>query len=128
MITHKDGTLPTYPAIFVFGSNLAGRHGAGAAKVAYNRFGAIYGVGQGHTGNAYAIPTKDQNLRTLSLDVIQNEIHVFLEYANNHNDSRFFITRIGCGLAGFRDNDIAPRFICASENCDFPEEWSVFLK
>lgn len=60
---HIDGTLPTGDAIFVFGSNLAGRHGKGAALIARQRFGAVYGVGEGFTGNAYAIPTKDQNLR-----------------------------------------------------------------
>ena len=124
---HKDGTLPNYPAIFVFGSNLAGRHGAGAAKVARLHFGAEYGVGQGRTGNTYAIATKHANLSTLSLEDVWDGVDCFLEYAKGHPQLRFFVTRIGCGLAGFADADIAPLFRGAPSTCDFPEEWEEFL-
>lgn len=127
MMAHKDRTIPNYPAIFVFGSNLAGRHGAGAAKVARLRFGAEYGVGQGRTGNAYAIATKNANLCTLSLEDVQYGVECFLEYAKAYPDLRFFVTRIGCGLAGLADVDIAPMFRGAPDNCDFPEEWEAFL-
>lgn len=74
MITHKDHTTPKYPAIFVFGSNLAGRHGAGAAKIARSLFGAELGVGQRRTGNAYAIAAKDANLCTLTLDDVRSGV------------------------------------------------------
>ncbi len=126
-ITHKDHTIPKYPAIFVFGSNLAGRHGAGAAKTARSRFGAELGIGQGRTGNAYAIATKNANLCTLSLDDVRYGVDGFLAYAKAHPELRFFVTRVGCGLAGFADADIAPMFRGATENCDFPEEWEGFL-
>ena len=127
MMAHKDHTTPKYPAIFVFGSNLAGRHGAGAAKVAHLRFGAEYGVGQGRTGNAYAIATKNANLCVLSVEDVRYGVDCFLEYAKGHPELQFFVTRVGCGLAGFADADIAPMFRGAPDNCDFPEEWEGFL-
>jgi hypothetical protein len=127
MITHKDHTTPKYPAIFVFGSNLAGRHGAGAAKIARSRFGAEFGVGQGRTGDAYAIATKNANLCTLTIDDVRYGVDGFLEYARAHLELRFFVTRVGCGLAGLADADIAPMFRGAPDNCDFPEEWEKFL-
>ncbi|MHB1642168.1 MAG: A1S_2505 family phage non-structural protein [Acidithiobacillus sp.] len=127
MMAHKDHTTPKVPAIFVFGSNLAGRHGAGAAKVARLRFGAEYGVGQGRTGNAYAIATKNANLCVLSVEDVRYGVDCFLEYAKGHPELQFFVTRVGCGLAGFADADIAPMFRGAPDNCDFPEEWEAFL-
>lgn len=127
MIIHKDGTLPTDSSIFVFGSNLAGRHGAGAAKIARLQFGAVYGIGKGITGSSYAIPTKDSRLVVLSLEEIRVHITEFLTYASAHQEVQFFITRIGCGLAGFDNADIAPLFCGATDNCSFPEEWIEFL-
>lgn len=127
MRTHKDHTVPKYPAIFVFGSNLAGRHGAGAALTASNRFGANYGVGQGRTGNAYAIATKNANLCTLTIEDVRYGVEEFLKYARAHPELWFFITRVGCGLAGFADAEIAPMFRGAPDNCDFPEGWVEFL-
>ncbi|MBU2741856.1 hypothetical protein HAQ01_05075 [Acidithiobacillus thiooxidans] len=127
MITHKDGTLPTSPAIFVFGSNLAGRHGAGAAKIARLRFGAVPGVGRGRTGDAYAIPTKNAHLGVLSLEEVRRGVNDFLRYAKDHQELRFFVTRVGCGLAGFTNQEIAPMFREATENCYFPEEWGEFF-
>jgi hypothetical protein len=94
--------------IFVFGSNLAGRHGAGAAKYAYERYGAEYGIGFGKTGCAYAIPTKDQNLKTLPLDKIEHYIKNFISYAYANPDDEFLLTPIGCGLAGYRRDQIKP--------------------
>ncbi len=111
------------PWVFVFGSNLAGRHGKGAALFARQERGAIYGVGQGRTGNAYAIPTKDTNLRTLPLSEIARYVAVFLDYARRNPDLTFEVTRIGCGLAGYTDSDIAPMFADAPENCQLPREW-----
>jgi len=132
---HRDGTLPQCGEIFVFGSNLAGRHGAGSAKVAAERFGAIYGIGRGRMGQSYAIPTKDgrngQNLASpqavLPLSVIHDEVARFIEYAKANPHETFFIVRIGCQLAGYSDKDIAPMFKEAPENCSFPEEWRPWL-
>ena len=109
--------------IFVFGSNLAGRHGKGAALHARKHYGAVYGVGNGRTGNAYAIPTKDQQLRTLPLFAIQPCVRAFLSYAREHPELTFQVTRIGCGLAGYTDIQIAPLFKGAPDNCLMPYEW-----
>ena len=101
--------------IFVFGSNLAGRHGAGAALDAKKRWGAIYGRGEGLQGQSYALPTKDatpwpDRPKTLSLEIIREKIVDFLEFAQLRSDLTFRMTRIGCGLAGFKDHEIAPMF------------------
>ena len=109
--------------IFVFGSNLAGRHGKGAALYARTHYGAEYGVGRGKTGCSYAIPTKDEQLRVLPLSLIQQYVEHFIEYANQHQEHTFQVTRIGCGLAGYQDHQIAPMFKGAPSNCDLPEEW-----
>ena len=94
--------------IFVFGSNLAGRHGAGAARYAMEHHGAKYGVGIGRTGMAYALPTKDHALNTLSLFSIEKSIQEFIGYAEDNPDDEFLLTPIGCGLAGYRRDQIKP--------------------
>jgi hypothetical protein len=109
--------------IFVFGSNLAGRHGMGAALDARVQHGAQYGVGVGRTGDSYAIPTKDEVLRTLPLTRIAGYVSDFLEYARTNPDLKFQVTRIGCGLAGYHDKDIAPMFKDAPDNCELPYGW-----
>lgn len=116
------------PDIFVFGSNLAGRHGAGAALFARTYNGAIYGQGVGPQGYSYAIPTKDALLQTLPLATIQTYILGFIEYAKQHSDITFYVTRIGCGLAGYKDQDIAPMFKGYPSNCTMPAEWDLWLK
>ena len=113
-------------AIFVFGSNLAGRHGKGAALYAMQNHAAEYGIGVGRTGNAYAIPTKDRNLNTLPLTQIHEHVEDFLFYAERHPELTFKVTRIGCGLAGYTDTDIAPMFANAPANCLLPDEWKKF--
>lgn len=110
--------------IFVFGSNLAGRHGKGAALTAKLDFGAKYGVGIGRTGNAYAIPTKGYRLETLPLYVIIQHVYNFIEYALDNPDLEFFVTRVGCGLAGYKDDEIAPMFKNCPSNCKLPKEWN----
>lgn len=117
--------MPTIqpPAIFVFGSNLGGRHGAGAALEARRKHGAIYGVGTGRQGNAYAIPTKDIGLATLPLASIRGFVEGFIVYARGHPELQFLVTRVGCGLAGYRDSDIAPFFAGAPSNCALPAGW-----
>lgn len=91
--------------IFVFGSNLEGRHGGGAARVAYNKFGAISGVGVGLQGNSYAIPTMHGGI-----EAIKPYVDEFASFVENHPELTFYVTRIGCGIAGFDDKDIAPLF------------------
>ena len=123
---HADGTLPQNGEVWVFGSNLAGVHGAGAAKVALERFGAEYGFGIGRVNDTYAIPKKGIALEVLSIDQITPHIRVFLDYART-SKRQFFVTRIGCGLAGYADADIAPLFKGAPANCSFANEWKEFL-
>lgn len=109
--------------IFVFGSNLAGRHGKGAALTAYKNHGAKYGQGIGRQGNSYAIPTKDQNLKTLALPMIRRYVLDFITYAIEHPEEKFFVTKVGCGLAGYKERDMAPMFKDAPNNCQLPEGW-----
>lgn len=111
------------PLVFVFGSNLAGRHGRGAALHARQHFGAVYGQGVGRQGNSYAIPTKDYGIKTLPLDRIRPYVADFLEYARRHPSLTFQVTRIGCGLAGYTDEEIAPMFSGAPNNCILPDGW-----
>jgi hypothetical protein len=126
---HKDGTLPHVgDGIFVFGSNLAGVHGAGAARVAAELFDAKDGEGEGETGGAYAIPTKGFSVEPLSLAAIAYHIARFIDYAVIRPGNTFFVTRVGCGLAGFTDAQIAPLFKDAPLNCNFAEEWREFLE
>ena len=91
--------------IFVFGSNLNGLHGAGAAKFAMENYGAIWGEGIGRTGNSYAIPTMNH------FEIIKTHAAVFLDYAIHHPNLQFNLTHIGCGIAGYNwDRDIRPLF------------------
>ena len=113
--------------IFVFGSNLAGRHGRGAALFARRHYGAVYGQGTGRTGNAYAIPTKDGNLHVLSIEEIRSHVTSFVEYATAHPELTFKLTRVGCGLAGYKDSQIAPLFKGIPTNVLAPDEWIQFL-
>jgi hypothetical protein len=112
--------------IFVFGSNLVGIHGAGAALTAREKYGAIIGIGEGRTGNAYAIPTKispTRATRQRSLESIQVSVTRFLEYARTYSEDRFLVTQVGCGLAGYTHAEMAPMFAGASSNVILPKEW-----
>lgn len=110
-------------SIFVFGSNLAGRHGKGAALCARKEYGAIYGQGEGRQGESYAIPTKGYHLETLPLSHIGESVGRFLIYAASQPATSFTVTRIGCGLARYTDTDIAPMFRNAPPNCILPPGW-----
>lgn len=116
--------------IFVFGSNLAGRHGKGAALTAYERYGARKGVGVGFTGRSYGIPTKTGDLKILSLDQIKKHIDVFRGACETCEmddlNCWFYVTPIGTGLAGYKDEEIAPLFE-ATPRCWFPEQWRPYL-
>ena len=111
--------------IFVFGSNLAGIHGKGAALTAKQKYGAIQGQGWGLQGNSFAIPTKDRNIKTLPLHTIKPYIDAFYLYAQNKPNRKFFVTAIGCGLAGYRHEEIAPMFLKFKDlkNVRLPPEW-----
>lgn len=109
--------------IFVFGSNLAGRHGKGAARDALRLHGAVWGRAIGRQGNSYAIPTKSIDIKPLYLSMIAVFVGDFLEYARGRPELVFNVTRIGCGLAGYKDEQIAPMFAGAPDNCHLPDGW-----
>lgn len=125
-ITPENITELKENEIFVFGSNLIGRHGAGAALLA-RKWGAKIGYGRGPKGKTYAIPTKDGKLQTLPLEHIQYHVHRFINYAKINRENVFLVTQIGCGLAGYSPEEIAPLFSLAVgiENISLP---ACFLK
>ena len=106
--------------IFVFGSNLRGMHGGGAAYAAYRKFGAIMGQGVGLQGQSYAIPTMQGGVET-----IKPYVDDFIEFAKTRPELTFQVTRIGCGIAGFMDEEISPLFEKAHdvENIVLPDGW-----
>ena len=130
MRTYKDILRPDYTPerftelkadeVFVFGSNLAGMHGGGAAYVAFQKFGAVMGCGVGLRGQSYAIPTMQGGVET-----IKPYVDEFITFAKSRPDLFFYVTRIGCGIAGFRDRDIAPLFKDAAgvENICLPKSF-----
>lgn len=113
--------------IFVFGSNLAGRHGKGAALYAKKHHGAIQGQGEGLQDRSYGIPTKDEKVKTLPLERIQGYISIFIAFAKDHPELTFRLTPIGCGLAGYSPEQIAPMFHGATNNIVIPLEFSALL-
>ena len=106
--------------IFVFGSNMSGMHGGGAARLAYDRFGAIWGQGVGIQGQSYGIPTMQGGIET-----IKPYVDEFIEFAKQHPEYKFLVTKIGCGIAGFSEKEIAPLFKDAIkvENIILPKEF-----
>ena len=106
--------------IFVFGSNLAGAHAGGAACLANQKFGAIWGQGVGLQGNSYAIPTMQGGIET-----IKPYVDEFIEFAKSHPELTFYVTKIGCGIAGFKEEEIAPLFKKAINipNIRLPEDF-----
>lgn len=106
--------------IFVFGSNLRGMHAGGAAYAAYRKFGAVMGQGVGLQGQSYAIPTMQGGVET-----IKPYVDDFIDFARQHPELTFLVTRIGCGIAGFRDEEIAPLFAEAHQlsNVVLPPNW-----
>lgn len=111
--------------VFVFGSNLAGMHGGGAAATAYRRFGAVWGKGVGLYGQSYAIPTMQGGVKT-----IKPYVDEFIEFAKSHPELRFLVTKIGCGIAGFREEQIAPLFAEAIDvkNIILPRDFVEMIK
>ncbi len=125
---HKDGSQPSSDEIFVFGSNLSGIHGAGAAKQAMNVYGAKFGEAIGITGRCYAIPTKGLNISFMTLEEIKPYIEDFVNFTYYYPKLKFFVTRVGCGLAGFKDEEFAILFKSCNNNCNMPEQWKVYLE
>lgn len=111
--------------VFVFGSNLRGMHGGGAARVAYEKFGAVWGQGVGLQGQSYAIPTMQGGVETIKPYVDQ-----FIEFARECDQNTFYVTRIGCGIAGFTDEEIAPLFDAAYDlyNVRLPRSFAEIIE
>jgi hypothetical protein len=103
--------------IFVFGSNAKGYHGAGAALMAFERFGAVWGQGRGLHGKSYGIDTMS------GLPVIADEVTMFLQFAREHPELTFLVTPIGTGIAGYSSNEIAPFFAGSPDNVVLPDEF-----
>ncbi len=110
--------------IFVFGSNLDGFHAGGAARAAVNQFGAVWGQGVGLQGQCYAIPTMQGGVET-----IKPYVDEFIQFAKSRPNLFFYVTRIGCGIAGFIDEDIAPLFgdALALDNVALPKSFYDIL-
>lgn len=114
---------------FVYGSNLKGLHGAGAASFAHQHYGAVMGQGVGRHGMSYGIPTKDRELKVLPLSVIRQHVEYFVGYVKAHADELFYVTAVGCGLAGYSAAEIAPMFVgtVGLDNVSLPVEFLEIL-
>jgi hypothetical protein len=117
--------IPT--TVFVFGSNMAGRHGKGAALDARRLYGAVTGRAEGLMGRSYAIPTKDYSLNRLPLTLVRQHVKRFLDFADRFEAFSYAVTRIGCGLAENTDEDIAPMFAGAPINVFLPRGWDTLI-
>src|SRR5690606_613349 len=125
-VYHKDGSAPPEDRIFVFGSNLSGIHGGGAARAAHQFYGAEWGVAEGLTGRCYALPTVNKNISgSLYLKDIRENVETFVKVTQEHPELKWFVTRVGCVLAGYTNADIAPMFRGAI-NCSFAEQWKDY--
>ena len=120
---YPNNCKPTLDQIFVFGSNKKGAHGKGAAMDAAQQYGAVYGQGAGIQGRSYGIITKDEDLNAVSFTEVKRHIATFVDFANSKPHLQFFITRVGCGLAGFKHKDIAPLFRGIGSNCSVHMDW-----
>jgi hypothetical protein len=117
--------------VFVFGSNLSGKHGKGAAKTALNKFGARWGQAAGLQGRSYGIPTKGRNMDVLNLKEISYHVEKFIKTAKANPQLTFLVTEIGCGLARFSPKQIAPLFEKAKDvpNIHLPKRfWEQLIK
>jgi hypothetical protein len=127
---HDESIIKTLPedTVFVFGSNMAGTHQGGAAKTAHLHFGATKGVGRGWAGQSFAIPTMNEHLQQMPLSQIQHYIDDFKIYTKNHPKMKYFITSVGCGVAGYKVEEIAPMFKGISRNVIFPASFRPFVE
>ncbi|AYO54898.1 A1S_2505 family phage non-structural protein [Acinetobacter wuhouensis] len=127
---HDESIIKELPedTIFVFGSNMVGTHQGGAAKTALLYFGATKGVGRGWAGQSFAIPTMNEHLQQMPLSQIQHYIDDFKIYTKNHLKMKYFITSVGCGVAGYKVEEIAPMFKGISRNVIFPVSFRPFVE
>lgn len=107
--------------VFVFGSNVSGKHRAGAARMAWKRFGAVWGQGHGHHGQSYAIDTMSGPVQ------LRREVEAFCAYAQARSELSFILTEVGCGIARYRPEDVAPLFAAAPANVRMPERFQAVL-
>lgn len=107
--------------VFVFGSNAGGLHGGGAARIAHERFGAVWGEGRGHHGQTYAIDSMS------GLETLEHEARDFVAYASAHPSLRFLLTPVGCGIAGYTPAQVAPLFSGLPDNVTIPAAFVPFL-
>lgn len=114
--------------VFVFGSDLAGRHTGGDALAALRQHGAIYGRGVGLQGRSYAIPVRDEQGKLMPVAVIARYVQAFLRFAVIHRELIFHVARVGCGRDGHRDDEIAPLFAGAPPNCRLPRGWQRLIQ
>lgn len=126
-VTGKRGFRKPHKEIFVFGSNLAGRHTRNDALNALREHGAVYGRAVGLQGRSYAIPVRDEQEHLLPLPIINRYIQAFLQYARIHRELTFHVSRIGCGRDAYRDAQIAPLFSGAPPNCKMPRSWRQYV-
>ncbi len=108
--------------VFVFGSNAAGAHGAGAARTAHEKFGAVWGEGHGHHGQSYAIDTMS------GFDELSAEVSRFCTYAATRSELTFLVTEVGCGIAGYAPEQVAPLFVGAPGNVELPESFERVIR
>lgn len=108
--------------VFVFGSNAGGLHGGGAARLAYDKFGAVWGQGHGLQGQSYAVDSMS------GLGELAAEAGRFVEFAASRPDLRFLMTEVGCGIAGYAPAEVAPMFAGAGENVVLPESFRAVLE
>jgi hypothetical protein len=125
---HDENVIPTGDWIYVFSSNLAGKHAKGKARIARVNFRAEFGVAEGRTSNAYAIPTHDKHSTALPLTSINAAIEAFLIYAHENQKLNFFVTRIGCEDSQFGDEQMGQLFANAPENCSLPSCWRIYAR
>lgn len=116
------------PKIFVFGSNLNGNHWGGSAKEAHENWEAKWGVGVGPTGKAYAIPTLDIEMKPMPLELIERAVIDFILHALDNYKFEFIVVEIGCGIAGFTPEQIAPMFKYAPDNVKLPKSFKKIIK
>lgn len=127
---HDETIVTELPedTVFVFGSNLAGQHDSGAARVAAQHFEAVTGVGRGWAGQTFAIPTLNEHLQQMPLSQIEHYVDDFKIYAKNHPKIKYFLTALGCGIAGYKVSEIAPLFKGIHSNVIFPESFRPYIE
>lgn len=109
--------------IFVFGSNMAGNHAGGAARQALDHFGAIMGQGEGRQGQSYAFPTLTEDFKRRKWSEIHKSRNALYDYCEGNKDQKFLLTKVGCGIAGFKEAEMKALFTNHPKNLILPEDW-----